>query len=120
MQLNNNFRLSAKKDWFFGVNYQMVSPQQIELGRLELLQNFSLNLKKLHKNWTFMFEANDIFRTYNIQIEKREGSKYNKINQYEYLQQFGISTTFNFVNQKLKKTRTIDAANDEVRKRTGN
>ena len=46
LQLDNNIRLSAKKDLFLGVNYFFLSPQEIELGKLNTLQSLDLSVKK--------------------------------------------------------------------------
>jgi hypothetical protein len=44
--MSNNIRLSAKKDWFLGINYFYLSPLQIEIGELRPIQSADISVKK--------------------------------------------------------------------------
>ena len=118
LQINNNIRLTSKKDLFLGINYWYLSPKQIELGKLATLQSLDVNVKKIWKSWTFMLEIEDILRT---NIEKITGAQsdgyYNNIENDDFNRQLNVKLTYNFGNQKLKKAREVDAINSTMKGR---
>lgn len=120
-QINNNIRLSSKKDWFAGVNFFYLGKRRIDLGILDPLASLDLSLKKIWNDFTFMAEVTDVFNTNWITINsiQNEGN-YNYIDQNQYNRRFSISITYNFGNKKLKKARNIEGAADDIKNRTGN
>lgn len=119
-QLVNNIRLSAKKDWFFGVNYFYLSPLQIEIGELKPIHGAEISLKKIMDNWTFNLQLRDVFGTNRNRIYGEDGSgNYNSVNQNPYNRQLVFTATYNFGNQKLQKVRKAEGANDDIKNRTG-
>ena len=119
LQLNNNIRLSAKKDLFLGVNYFFLSPQQIELGKLNSMQSLDLSLKKLYKDWTFMFELNDVFNTNKIYFKEVQSSGYfNSVDQNRHNRSVSLKVTYNFGNKKVEKIRKTESANSSIKDRT--
>lgn len=118
-QTNNNIRLDKAKTWFAGVNYWYVDKQQIELGTLKALGSLDLSLKKILDNWTFMASVSDVLGTNKIVItDYQQNGNYNYVNQNPYSTQLDLSITYNFGNQKVKKTRNIDSAVDDIKNRT--
>lgn len=118
LQLNNTIRLSANKDWFLGINYWYLAPKQIELGRLDQIHSFDLNIKKIWNNWTFMIEGTDLFNTSKEIIEGRQpNGNYNNVSDNEFNRQLNINITYTFGNQKLKKAREVDSANSSIKSR---
>ena len=118
LQINNNIRLSPKKDLFLGINYWYLSPKQIEFGRLAELQSLDVNVKKMWKSWTFMVEVQDLFRTNNDKIASiQEDGYYNNVFADEYNRQLNVRVTYNFGNQKLKKAREVDTINSTMKGR---
>lgn len=120
-QINNNIRLSSKKDWFAGVNFFYLGKRRIDLGILDPLASLDLSLKKIWNDFTFMAELRDVFNTNWITINsiQNEGN-YNYIDQNQYNRRFSLSITYNFGNKKLKKARNIEGAADDIKNRTGN
>lgn len=119
IQLNNNIRLSSKKDWFLGVNYFLVSPQEIELGKLNTIQSFDISLKKIYKDWTFMLEANDIFNTNRVYFKEVQSTGYfNSVAQNRYNRTVSVQITYNFGNKKVQKIRKTESANSSIKDRT--
>ncbi|WP_417430823.1 outer membrane beta-barrel family protein [Halpernia sp.] len=119
LELNNNIRLSAKKDWFLGVNYFFLSPQEIELGKLNTIQSLNLSVKKIYKDWTFLFEVNDIFNTNEVKFKEVQSSGYfNSVDQNRYNQSLSLKVTYNFGNKKVQKVRKTENANDAIKDRT--
>ena len=118
LQINNNIRLTSKKDLFLGINYWYLSPKQIELGKLATLQSLDVNVKKIWKSWTFMVEIEDILRT---NVEKITGEQsdgyYNNVENDDFNRQMNVRVTYNFGNQKLKKAREMDAINSTMKGR---
>lgn len=119
-QANNNIRLSSKKDLFLGVNYFLVTPQNISIGKLSTIQSLDLSVKKMWNNWTFLFEAKDVLGTtkYKITDEQSNGN-YNNVRKNEYRRVFALTATYTFGNQKIQKTRNIEGANKDIKSRTG-
>lgn len=119
LQLQNNIRLSAKKDWYLGVNYFYLSPQEIAFGKLGVLQSVDLSLKKTLKDWTFMLELNDIFNTNQVTINDLQSSGYyNTVSQNNYNRSVSLKVTYNFGNKKVEKVRKTESANDAIKDRT--
>ncbi|MGS0748939.1 TonB-dependent receptor domain-containing protein [Halpernia sp. GG3] len=117
--LNNNIRLSAKKDLFIGVNYFFLSPQKIELGNLNSMQSLDLSIKKIYKDWTFMFEVNDIFNTNKFYFKEVQSTGYfNSVDQNRYNRIVSIKATYNFGNKKVEKIRKTESANSSIKDRT--
>lgn len=120
LQFNNDIRLSSKKDWYFGLKYFYLSSQEIEFGKLGSLQSLDLSMKKIWNDWTFLVEASDILGQNKADIDSRQANGYyNIVKQNQYNTQVTFTATYNFGNQKLKKVRNSQNANDEIRKRTG-
>ena len=120
VQFNNDIRLSSKKDWYFGLKYFYLSSQEIEFGKLGSLQSLDLSLKKIWNDWTFLLEGSDILGQNKVDIDSRQANGYyNIVKQNQYNTQVTFTATYNFGNQKLKKVRNSQNANDEIRKRTG-
>lgn len=120
LQINNNIRLSSKKDWFLGVNYFYLSPLQIEIGELRPLQSAEISVKKIWNNWTFNLRLQDVFNTNRVKIYGEDGSgSYNTVNQNQFNRQLIFTATYNFGNQKLQKVRKAEGANEEIKQRTG-
>ncbi|MBK1894276.1 outer membrane beta-barrel family protein [Chryseobacterium paridis] len=118
-QFNNTIRLSSKKDWFLGVNYFYGGKSQIEIGELGTRQSLDLNVKKIINNWTVLVEVYDVFNQNFSKIKgvQPDGS-FNNVTNFEYPRIFSVGVTYNFGNQKLKKTREMKSANDAVKSRT--
>ena len=120
-QMSNNIRLSAKKDWFLGINYFYLSPLQIEIGELRPIQSADISVKKIWNNWTFNLQLRDAFGTNKNKIYGEDGSgNYNTVNQNQYNRQLVFTATYNFGNQKLQKVRKAEGANEDIKNRTGN
>ncbi|MBC7556309.1 MAG: TonB-dependent receptor [Chryseobacterium sp.] len=119
IELNNNIRLSSKKDLFLGVNYFFLSPQKIELGNLNSMQSLDLSIKKIYKDWTFMFEVNDIFNTNKVYFKEVQSTGYfNSVDQNRYNRIVSIKATYNFGNKKVEKIRKTESANSSIKDRT--
>lgn len=118
-QANNMIRLSAKKDWYLGVNYWLTPTREVEMGKLYKQQSFDMNIKKIMGNFTFLVEVNDIFNSNidDIRTAQAKGS-YNTVRSFKYGRELNINVTYNFGNQKLKKAREVKSANDAIRSRT--
>ncbi|UQB67678.1 TonB-dependent receptor domain-containing protein [Epilithonimonas zeae] len=118
-QANNMIRLSAKKDWYLGVNYWLMPSREMEIGKLHTQQSLDLNIKKIMGNFTFLVELNDVFNQNidDIRTIQNNGS-YNTVRSLQYRREFNINVTYNFGNQKLKKAREVKSANDAIRSRT--
>ncbi|WP_379968041.1 TonB-dependent receptor domain-containing protein [Epilithonimonas sp. UC225_85] len=118
-QANNNIRLSAKKDWYLGVNYWLMPSREMEIGKLHTQQSLDLNIKKILGNFTFLVEVNDILNSNidDIRTLQPNGS-YNSVRSFKYGRELNINVTYNFGNQKLKKAREVKSANDAIRSRT--
>ncbi|MDO5616024.1 MAG: TonB-dependent receptor [Cruoricaptor ignavus] len=118
---NNNIRLSAKKDWFLGINYFWMGKQRIDLGIMNPIHQLDLSVKKTWDNWTFVFDVRDVLRTmkFNIQDVQQSGN-FNYVSQYSYSQRANLSITYNFGNQKVKKIRNVKGAASDIKNRTGN
>lgn len=118
-QLNNSIRLSSKKDWFLGINYFYAGKSKMEIGELGTRQSLDLSIKKLTGSWTFLVELYDVF---NQNFDKINGiqpdGSYNNVTNFNYPRLLSIGVTYNFGNQKLKKTREMKSANDAVKSRT--
>ena len=119
-QANNNIRLSNKKDLFLGVNYFLVTPQNISIGKLSTIQSLDLSVKKMWSNWTFLFEAKDVFGTTKYKItDLQNNGNYNNVRKNEFRRVFALTATYTFGNQKIQKTRNIEGANKDIKSRTG-
>lgn len=118
-QFNNNIRLSSKKDWFLGINYFYAGKNQVEIGESGIQQSLDLSIKKISGNWTFLVELYDVF---NQNFDRLNGvqpnGSYNNISTFSYPRLLNVGATYNFGNQKLKKTREMKSANDAVKSRT--
>ncbi|MGE8434019.1 TonB-dependent receptor domain-containing protein [Chryseobacterium joostei] len=117
--LNNNIRLSSKKDWFLGVNYFIASRAATEGGMMGVRQSLDFNVKKIIGDWTVLVELYDVFNQnfYKIEGVQPHGS-YNNVTNFNYPRLFSVGVTYNFGNQKLKKAREMKSANDAVKSRT--
>ncbi|UOE41427.1 TonB-dependent receptor [Chryseobacterium suipulveris] len=121
VQLQNTVRLSAKKDWFLGVNYFYLGKNRIDLGTLKPLQQLDINVKKIWNDWTFSLDLKDILKTNKIYIhDVQPTGKFNIIDQYQDSRKAFFTVTYNFGNQKIKKARSIEGAASEIKNRTGN
>ena len=120
-QINNNIRLSVKKDWYLGVNYFYTSALQLEVGKLKSFQNLNLSVKKIYHQWTFSLEVQDVFNTSKINIKDQDdyGNIFT-VYQNQHNQKMVLGATYNFGNQKLKKMIKSDNANEEIKSRTNN
>ncbi|WHF50442.1 TonB-dependent receptor [Chryseobacterium gotjawalense] len=119
IQTNNNIRLDKNKTWFLGVNYFYVDRQQIELGQLHSLMSLDLNIKKIWDQWTFSLGFDDVLNTHKIVIEYyQQNGNYNYLNQNQYRRGVELAIVYNFGNQKVKKVRTIDSADKDIKNRT--
>ncbi|ASW74930.1 TonB-dependent receptor [Chryseobacterium piperi] len=118
-QFNNSIRLSSKKDWFLGINYFYASKSKMEIGELGTRQSLDLSVKKIMGSWTFLVELYDVFNQNFNQINgvQPDGS-FNNVTNFGYPRIFSVGVTYNFGNQKLKKTREMKSANDAVKSRT--
>lgn len=121
LQLNNNIRLSAKKDLFLGINYFWMGKQRADLGYLNPIQRLDLSLKKIWNDWTFSFDMKDVFKTMKINIyDEQETGTYNRVSQYQYSQSAVLTVAYNFGNKKVQKTRNVQGAASDIKNRTGN
>lgn len=119
IRTNNNIQLDKKKTWFLGVNYFYVDKQQIELGELQKLMNLGLNVKKIWNDWTFTVAFDDILNTGKIIINDiQPNGNYNRVEQNQYQRGASLTIVYNFGNQKVKKVRDIDSADQEIKSRT--
>ncbi|QBO57404.1 TonB-dependent receptor domain-containing protein [Chryseobacterium salivictor] len=119
IQTNNNIRLDKNKTWFLGMNYFYVDQQQIELGQLHSLMSLDLNIKKIWDQWTFSLGLDDVLNTHKIVIEDyQQNGNYNYVNQNQYRRGVELTIVYNFGNQKVKKVRTIDSADKDIKNRT--
>lgn len=118
--LNNNIRLSSKKDWYLGVNFFYLSKARINLGTLESLMALDFSVKKIWNNWTFSLDLKDILKTRETTINSVQANgDYNYINQYQNSRKAVLSITYNFGNQKIKQMRKIKTATESIENRTG-
>ncbi|MPS74305.1 MAG: TonB-dependent receptor [Chryseobacterium sp.] len=118
-QANNMVRLSAKKDWYLGVNYWLMPSREMEIGKLHTQQSFDVNIKKIMGNFTFLVEVNDLFNQNIVDIRTiQNNGNYNTVRNFQYRRELNINVTYNFGNQKLKKAREVKSANDAIRSRT--
>jgi len=118
-QVNNMVRLSAKKDWYLGVNYWLMPTREVEMGKFYKQESLDVSIKKIMGNFTFLVEVNDIFNSNidDIRTTQAKGS-YNTVRSFKYGRELNINVTYNFGNQKLKKAREVKSANDAIRSRT--
>ncbi len=118
---NNNLALDKKKTYWLGVNYFIVTPQEIELGKLPTIQGLNLSLKKNWENWTFLARVNDVFDTQGkMTIKSMQSSGYfSNVSQNQYSRSYALSITYNFGNQKIKGSRQGESANKDIKNRTG-
>lgn len=118
---NNNLALDKKKTYWLGANYFIVTPQEIELGKLPMIQSLNLSLKKNWDNWTFMAKVDDVFNTQGkITIKSMQSSGYfSNVEQNNYNRSYSLSITYNFGNQKIKGARQEENANKDIKNRTG-
>ena len=71
-------------------------------------------------NWTFLFEANDVFGTTKYKItDQQNNGNYNNVRKNEFRRVFALTATYTFGNQKIQKTRNIEGANKDIKSRTG-
>ncbi|MFP7657034.1 outer membrane beta-barrel family protein [Chryseobacterium proteolyticum] len=118
-QFNNTIRLSAKKDWFLGINYFFASKSKMEIGEMGIRQSLDLSVKKIMGNWTFVAELYDVFnQNFNKINGVQPNGSYNNVTNFGYPRILNIGVTYNFGNQKLQKAREIKSANDAVKSRT--
>lgn len=118
-QLNNSLRLSPQKDWYLGMNYFYISPIQVEVGRLKSFQSLNLSLKKIYKNWTFNAEVQDVFGTNKNYITNQDDfGNFSIVDQNQYNRRLILGVIYNFGNQKVKKVKKMETANDEIKNRT--
>ncbi|WP_027383475.1 outer membrane beta-barrel family protein [Epilithonimonas caeni] len=118
-QANNMVRLSAKKDWYLGINYWLMPSREMEIGKLHTQQSFDVNIKKIMGNFTFLVEVNDLFNQNIVDIRTiQNNGNYNTVRNFQYRRELNINVTYNFGNQKLKKAREVKSANDAIRSRT--
>ncbi len=118
-QANNNLRLSAKKDWFFTANYWLMPTRETEFGKLRTQQSLDLGIKKIMGNFTFLAEVYDVFNQNIDDIRNTQpNGNYNNLRSFQYRRQFNLNITYNFGNQKLKRTREMKSANDAIKSRT--
>ena len=118
-QANNVVRLSAKKDWYLGVNYWLMPSREMEIGTLHTQQSLDLNIKKIMGNFTFLVEVNDVLNSNIDDIKTMQpNGTYNSVRSFKYGRELNINVTYNFGNQKLKKAREVKSANDAIKSRT--
>lgn len=117
-QANNMIRLSAKKDWYLGVNYWLMPTKEVEMGKFHTQQSFDMSIKKIMGNFTFLVEVNDILNSNIDDIRTLQSGRYNNLRSFKYGRELNINVTYNFGNQKLKKAREVKSANDAIRSRT--
>lgn len=121
LSANNQIALDKKKSWWLGADYILLTPQELELGRLSLIQSLNLSLKKNWENWTFTANVDDVLKTNNhITIENSDSRGYfSNVKQGRYSRQVSVSVTYNFGNKKIKAIRKDDSANKDIKSRTG-
>lgn len=118
-ETSNTVRLDKNKTWFLGLNYFYIDKQQIDLGTLDSVMRLDLNIKKVWDQWTFSLGLDDILNTYKIKIsDTQTNGNYNFVDQNQYKQGVKVTIVYNFGNQKVKKVRTIDSANEAIKSRT--
>ena len=119
LQTNNNLRLDKKKTWFLGANYFYVDKQQIDLGSLKSLMRLDVSIKKLWNDWTFSLDFDDVLNSYKIEVEDLQtNGNYNSVYQDQYKNGVKLTIVYNFGNQKVKKVRSIDSADQDIKSRT--
>ncbi len=119
IQTHNNIRLSAKKDWFLGVNYWYVGPQIINIGTLQPLSSLDVSVKKIWNEWTFNLEATDLLRTNVVKLDDTQSNgNYNYVKNDQFRRGVQFSVTYSFGNKKLKNIRQIDDASKDAKSRT--
>lgn len=118
---SNQLALDTKKTWWLGADYFLVTPQELELGKLDLLNSLNLSLKKNWENWTFKAAVNDVFDSQSkVKIINRQANGfYNNVYQNGYSRNFSASITYNFGNQKIRGARQDESANKDIKNRTG-
>ena len=96
-----------------------MNKQQVEIGLLQGLGSLDLNLKKVWNSWTFMLEATDLLRNNIVILEDTQtNGNYNYIYQDGYRRGLNVSITYSFGNQKVKKVRKIETADEAIKSRT--
>ena len=119
IQSNNNLKLSKNKDWFMGVNFFYIGEQIINLGTLSPLSSLDLSVKKIWNDWTFNLQFRDVFRTHILRLKDTQSNgNYNTVRNNNYSQSVEFSLTYNFGNKSVKKIRSINEANKDIKSRT--
>lgn len=121
LNATNQFALDSKKTWWLGADYFIVTPQDMEIGKLDVINALSLSLKKNWENWTFKAAVNDVFDSQskiNI-LNRQDNGYYSNVYQKGYSRNFVASITYNFGNKKIKGARQDESANKEIKNRTG-
>ncbi|SDI25266.1 Outer membrane receptor proteins, mostly Fe transport [Chryseobacterium taeanense] len=119
-QINNSIRLSSKKDWFVDVNYFYQTRRQIEYGKQIKLSSLDIGIKKIWDDWTVMIKASDIFRNFIFAIDNLQTNtgSFNNVYQNQYNRQVTLTVTYNFGNQKVKRIRDVESADNSIKSRT--
>jgi hypothetical protein len=120
VQSNTTIQLDKNKSWFLGINYFYVGGQIENLGVLKPMSNFSVNVKKLWKDWTFKVDFQDIFKTMFVKVDNvQSNGNYNSAEENLYRRSVQLTVSYGFGNKKLKNMRQIDDAGKDVKSRTG-
>lgn len=118
---NNQVAFDMKKTWWLGADYFIVTPQNMELGKLSTIQQLNFSVKKTWENWTFKAAVDDVLNTnhrYEI-LNQNSNGYFSNVYQTQYTRNFTLSATYNFGNQKIKGARREDSANKDIKSRTG-
>ena len=70
-------------------------------------------------DWTFSLDFDDVLNSYKIEVEDLQtNGNYNSVYQDQYKNGVKLTIVYNFGNQKVKKVRSIDSADQDIKSRT--
>ncbi|QOR72932.1 TonB-dependent receptor [Cruoricaptor ignavus] len=117
----SRYAFDKAKTWWLNAQYFLQTKKELEMGHLPLLHTLNLSLQKNWENWTFKGSVSDVFNGLRkMDIINENGNGYfNNVRQRNYSQRFALGITYNFGNQKLKRTRQDGGEASELKSRTG-
>lgn len=118
---SNQIAADKRKTWWFGADYFIVTPQNMELGKLPTIQQLNLSLKKNWENWTFKAAIDDILNTNHLIkiLNSNDNGYFSNVYQNRINKTYSLSITYNFGNSKIKNVRREESANQAIKSRTG-
>lgn len=112
INLKNQIRLSAKKDFYSSFIYKYHSSNSSVIGDMKALHSLVIELTKTVKNFNITLSADDLAMSdVMIRENKLSYSFYKKI---DYFQTYSLSIRYNFGNKKVKK---VSEKNNDINNR---